>query len=100
MSKKKNRDVWPQRVHSLTGRLKRGRARNNANMTLFKYLVAEMRKEDGKDEVIADLIEKIDGMFRETERALTQDDLRKIPAEEVKRDMIKQEKPEDMIKGK
>jgi hypothetical protein len=93
-NKRKNRDLWQQRVQSLTGRIRRGRARNNANTILFGYLVKEMRKEDGNDEIIADLIERIDGMFRETERALTHDDLRVKPAEEVKRDMIKQEKPE------
>jgi hypothetical protein len=84
MSKKTNKDAWRQRVQSLTGRITRGRQRNNANTTLFKYLVAEMRKEDGKDEIIGDLIEKITLMFSETERCLTQDDLRKKAESEQK----------------
>jgi hypothetical protein len=47
--------------------------------TLFGYLVKEMRKEDGNDEVIADLIEKIGVMIEAADQALTQDDLRKKP---------------------
>jgi hypothetical protein len=96
MSKKKNKDLWQKRVQSLTGRIKRGRQRLNANTILFGYLVKEMRKEDGKDEVIGDLIEKIGAMFEETDRALTHDDLR-VKSEEVKRDMIKQDKVHETL---
>jgi hypothetical protein len=73
VSKKKNRDVWPQRVQSLAGRIKHGRQKNHASQILFDHLVKEMRKEDGKDEIIADLIEKITSMFLEIDRALTHD---------------------------
>ncbi|MHA2265916.1 MAG: hypothetical protein ACXAEN_26280 [Candidatus Thorarchaeota archaeon] len=79
MSKKTNKDAWRQRVQSLTGRITRGRQRLNAMSTLFGYLVKEMRKEDGNDEVIADLIEKIGVMIEAADQALTQDDLRKKP---------------------
>jgi hypothetical protein len=87
MSKKSNKDAWRQRVQSLTGRITRGRQRLNATTTLFGYLVQEMRKEDGKDEVIADLIEKIGIMFESIDRALTTDDLRK-KAEDVQKSPV------------
>lgn len=81
MSKKKNKELWQQRVSSLTTRIKRGRQKNNASQILFDYLVREMRKEDGNDDIIGDLVEKITGMFCEIERALTHDDLRVKPEE-------------------
>lgn len=80
-NKNRNKDAMRQRVQSLTGRISRARTRNNANQILFGYLCKEMRKEDGSDDIIGDLLEKVGGMLKETERALTHDDLRVKPEE-------------------
>jgi hypothetical protein len=73
VNKKQNKELWKRRVNSLTIRIARGRQKNHASQILFDHLVKEMRKEDGKDEIIADLIEKITSMFLEIDRALTHD---------------------------
>jgi hypothetical protein len=70
--KKQNVERWRYRVVSLTYRVKNFRQRVKAAQVLLGYLIKEMRKEEGNDEVIADLLLKLTEMLESMMTALTE----------------------------